>query len=88
MMRDMKVSPTTGAAAVPQSELDKYLDPSKGGSSGGAAGDEEEESEDDDAEVIDRSSRTDYYALPEKRRRGTGPGGAVEGPDGSLWPAP
>ncbi|KPV78653.1 uncharacterized protein RHOBADRAFT_33384 [Rhodotorula graminis WP1] len=87
MMRDMKVSPTTGQAAVPQSELDKYLDPAGTGQAGEVE-DGEDSDDDDDAEVIDRSSRTDYYALPDKRRRGTGPGGAVEGPDGSLWPAP
>ncbi|BGP45050.1 hypothetical protein JCM10450v2_000867 [Rhodotorula kratochvilovae] len=83
LMRDMTVSPS-GTAQVPQSELDKYLDPA---SSSGAGAGAEEESDDDEGEIIDRSARTDYYPLPE-RRRGTGPGGAVEGPDGSLWPAP
>lgn len=83
-MRDMKVSPATGTAQVPQSELDKYLDPA----AGAGAGEEGESSDDDEGEIIDRSERTDYYDLPDKRRRGTGPGGAVEGPDGSLWPAP
>ncbi|GEM06528.1 XPA-binding protein 1 [Rhodotorula toruloides] len=78
MMRDMKVSSDGKSAAVPKSELDKYLDPN--------AEDEDEEDE-DEGEVIDKSARTDYYELP-SRRRGTGPGGAMEGPDGSLWPAP
>ncbi|GAA6052326.1 hypothetical protein JCM3770_007253 [Rhodotorula araucariae] len=83
LMRDMTVSPS-GTAQVPQSELDKYLDPASSSAAGGGDG---ESSDDDEGEVIDRSARTDYYPLPE-RKRGTGPGGAVEGPDGSLWPAP
>ncbi|KAG0664796.1 hypothetical protein C6P46_000933 [Rhodotorula mucilaginosa] len=95
LMKDMKVSPPSSSAAEgsgggpssaapPQSDLEKYLDPN---SRVAADGDEDEEDDDDDGEVIDRSARTDYYELPE-RRRGTGPGGAVEGEDGTLWPAP
>ncbi|BGP04978.1 hypothetical protein JCM10049v2_000780 [Rhodotorula toruloides] len=79
MMRDMKVSSDGKSAAVPKSELDKYLDPN--------AEDEADEEDEDEGEVIDKSARTDYFELP-SRRRGTGPGGATEGPDGSLWPAP
>ncbi|BGO96834.1 XPA-binding protein 1 [Rhodotorula toruloides ATCC 204091] len=78
MMRDMKVSSDGKSAAVPKSELDKYLDPNA---------EDEDEGDEDEGEVIDKSARTDYYELP-SRRRGTGPGGAMEGPDGSLWPAP
>ncbi|GAA5994688.1 GTPase NPA3 [Rhodotorula paludigena] len=81
LMRDMKVSSSGDSAQVPQSELDKYLDPSAAGQ------DDEEEDDDDEGEVIDRSARTDYYELP-ARRRGTGPGGTVELEDGSQWPAP
>ncbi|BGO93072.1 hypothetical protein NBRC10512_003257 [Rhodotorula toruloides] len=79
MMRDMKVSSDGKSAAVPKSELDKYLDPN--------AEDEADEEDEDEGEVIDKSARTDYVELP-SRRRGTGPGRATEGPDGSLWPAP
>lgn len=78
-MRDMKVSPSGQSAAVPQSALDAAQQ--------GADEQDDEDEDDDDGEVIDRSARTDYYQLPE-RRRGTGPGGAVEGEDGTLWPAP
>ncbi|GAA5882395.1 hypothetical protein JCM3774_004296 [Rhodotorula dairenensis] len=90
MMKDMNVSgakPGTAAAAVPQSELEKYLDPNSRPGERGGDEDEDDDEDDDDGEVIDRSARTDYYQLPE-RRRGTGPGGAVEGEDGTLWPAP
>ncbi|POY73875.1 hypothetical protein BMF94_3045 [Rhodotorula taiwanensis] len=79
LMRDMKVSPSGQSAAVPQSALDAAQQ--------GADEQDDEDEDDDDGEVIDRSARTDYYQLPE-RRRGTGPGGAVEGEDGTLWPAP
>ncbi|GAA5980506.1 hypothetical protein JCM10908_001673 [Rhodotorula pacifica] len=81
LMKDMKVSPSGQSGSIPQSELDKYLDPKIG------QGDNDDEEDEDDGEVIDKSARTDYYELPE-RRRGTGPGGAVEGEDGTLWPAP
>lgn len=91
-MKDMKVSPTGSgsgpSSSAPQSDLEKYLDPNSSRTATGEdAEDEEDEDDDDDGEVIDRSARTDYYELPE-RRRGTGPGGAVEGEDGTLWPAP
>ena len=48
--------------------------------------DDDEEEDDDDGEIIDRSSRTDYYDLPtERRKRGT----PAEGEDdGTAWPAP
>ncbi|GAA6022897.1 hypothetical protein JCM10207_006855 [Rhodosporidiobolus poonsookiae] len=76
LMRDMKVS-GDGTAQVPKSALDKYLDP----------GVEEEDEESDEGEVIDKSARTDYYELPDgKKKRGT-PGGVVAD-DGTLWPAP
>ncbi|GAA5831756.1 hypothetical protein JCM11251_003868 [Rhodosporidiobolus azoricus] len=77
LMRDMKVSGDGQSAQVPQSALDKYLQPQEG----------EGEESDDEGEVIDRSARTDYYELPEKKKRGTAQGG-VEGDDGTLWPAP
>ena len=93
LMKDMKVSPPSASgsggpssAAPPQSDLEKYLDPNSRSATGEGA-EEDDEEDDDDGEVIDRSARTDYYELPE-RRRGTGPGGAVEGEDGTLWPAP
>ncbi|GAA5892591.1 hypothetical protein JCM6882_005654 [Rhodosporidiobolus microsporus] len=76
LMRDMKVSGDGKSAQVPQSALDKYLQPEEG----------EGEEDSDDGEVIDKSARTDYYELPEKKKRGTAQG--VEGYDGTLWPAP
>ncbi|GAA5877025.1 hypothetical protein JCM8547_007495 [Rhodosporidiobolus lusitaniae] len=78
LMRDMKVSGDGKSAKVPQSALDKYLNP-------GAEGEGEEE-DDDEGEVIDKSSRTDYYELPEKKKRGTPAG--IEADDGTVWPAP
>lgn len=89
MMKDMKVSPGGNGepGAAPRSELDEYLDPKSRQGDKDQDGDDDDGDEDDDGEVIDRSARTDYYQLPE-RRRGTGPGGAVEGEDGTLWPAP
>ncbi|KWU45417.1 XPA-binding protein 1 [Rhodotorula sp. JG-1b] len=97
LMKDMKVSPSSSAATgtgggpssavPPQSDLENYLDPNSRSATGEGAEEDDEEDDDDDGEVIDRSARTDYYELPE-RRRGTGPGGAVEGEDGTLWPAP
>lgn len=87
-MRDMKVSPSGQSGAVPQADLDAAA---RGETVSPAVNlaeeDEDEDDDDDDGEVIDRSARTDYYELPE-RRRGTGPGGAIEGDDGTLWPAP
>ncbi|GAA6011821.1 hypothetical protein JCM8202_004162 [Rhodotorula sphaerocarpa] len=88
LMRDMKVSPSGQSGAVPQADLDAAA---RGETVSPAVNlaeeDEDEDDDDDDGEVIDRSARTDYYELPE-RRRGTGPGGAIEGDDGTLWPAP
>ncbi|ORY85423.1 hypothetical protein BCR35DRAFT_302912 [Leucosporidium creatinivorum] len=60
---------------------------------------EERGSSDDEGEVIDKSSRTDYYDLPTSRRpRGTAPpssaaagsrgGRQVVDDDGTVWPAP
>ncbi|GAA5985931.1 hypothetical protein JCM11641_004832 [Rhodosporidiobolus odoratus] len=76
LMRDMKVS-GDGKAQIPKSALDKYLEPQEG------EGDEDS----DEGEIIDKSSRTDYYELSnDKPKRGTPQG--VQGDDGTLWPAP
>ncbi|KAM0756502.1 hypothetical protein T439DRAFT_308988 [Meredithblackwellia eburnea MCA 4105] len=93
LMRDMKVSGRTtdvlsGSSGISGSEsaddkkkreLEEFLRVK-----------EEEEAERDDqdsdeGEIIDRSSRTDYYDLPTKRTRGAS---GVAGDDGTVWPAP
>ncbi|BGP12955.1 hypothetical protein JCM10213_006594 [Rhodosporidiobolus nylandii] len=77
LMQDMKVSGDGKSAQIPKSALDRYLEPKEG----------EEDEDSDDGEVIDKSARTDYYELPDKKKRGT-PSGGIEGDDGTLWPAP
>ncbi|GAA5902228.1 hypothetical protein JCM5296_006634, partial [Sporobolomyces johnsonii] len=85
LMKDMKLStPTSASGAGAGGEpvnpaLEKYLDPNP----------DDEDEDSDDGEVIDKSARTGYYDLPtQKPKRGTMPGGAVEGDDGTVWPAP
>ncbi|GAA5883668.1 hypothetical protein JCM1840_007031 [Sporobolomyces johnsonii] len=89
LMKDMKLSTpasasASGAGAGAGGEpvnpaLEKYLDPNP----------DEEDEDSDEGEVIDKSARTGYYDLPtQKPKRGTMPGGAVEGDDGTVWPAP
>lgn len=96
-MRDMQVSGDgrSAQAKVPQSALDKYL------GEGADESEESDEGEVIDKSAFSSSSfsgsrlislrlsgsRTDYYDLPQKKKRGSAPGG-TEGDDGTLWPAP
>ncbi|GAA6035354.1 hypothetical protein JCM8097_008829 [Rhodosporidiobolus ruineniae] len=80
LMRDMKVSSDGKSGQVDKSALDKYLE--------GDGADEDDGEDSDEGEVIDKSARTDYYELPEGGKRTKGAQGAVEGDDGTLWPAP
>ncbi|CEQ42151.1 SPOSA6832_03938 [Sporobolomyces salmonicolor] len=79
LMKDMKISTPASASGAAGSEpvnpaLEKYLDPNP----------DEEDEDSDEGEVIDKSARTGYYELPTRKpKRGTMPGGAVEGDDGT-----
>ncbi|KAK4058191.1 hypothetical protein OIO90_000930 [Microbotryomycetes sp. JL221] len=80
LMKDMSVS-GDGKATVNKTQLEAMLERDD------EQDEQDSDDDDDDGEVIDKSSRTDYYELPTKRpTRGT-PAGVVAD-DGTLWPAP